>query len=144
MRTLDEVASQTIADPTLRASLATMFSTVALLLGMLGIYGVMSYTVTQRTREIGIRMALGARRGQVARMVMGKALRLAVTGVGLGLVGAYVTARWISSLFFGVSPADAATLSAACLLLIVAAAAASLNPMRHAVRVEPAVALRNE
>ena len=144
VRTLDEVASQTIADPTLRASLATMFSTVALLLGMLGIYGVMSYTVTQRTREIGIRMALGARRGQVARMVMGKALRLALTGVGLGLVGAYVTARWISSLFFGVSPADAATLTAACLLLIAAAAAASLNPMRHAVRVEPAVALRNE
>ena len=128
----------------LRATLATMFSTLALMLGMLGVYGVMSYTVAQRTREIGIRMALGARRSQVARMIMGKALRLAATGVALGLIGAYVAARWISSLFFGVSPADAATLSAACVLLIVAAAAASLHPMRHAVRVEPAVALRNE
>jgi ABC-type antimicrobial peptide transport system permease subunit len=111
---------------------------------MLGIYGVMSYTVAQRTREIGIRMALGARRSQIARMIMGKALRLAAIGVGLGLIGAYAAARWISSLFFGVSPADAATLIAACLLLIGAAAAASLHPMRHAIRVEPAVALRNE
>jgi ABC-type antimicrobial peptide transport system permease subunit len=138
------VAKQTIADPTLRATIATMFSTIALLLGMLGVYGVMSYTVAQRTREIGIRIALGARRSQVARMVMAKALRLAATGVALGLTGAYVTARWISSLFFGVSAADAATLSAACLLLIGAAAAASLHPVRHAVRVEPAVALRTE
>ncbi len=144
VRTLDAVADQTIADPRLRATLATAFSTLALLLGMLGIYGVMSYTVAQRTREIGIRMALGARRSQVARMIMTKALRLAAMGVALGLIGAYVAARWISSLFFGVSPADAATLSAACVLLIVAAAAASLHPMRHAVRVEPAVALRNE
>ena len=144
VRTLEDVADQTIADPRFRATIATAFSTLALMLGMLGIYGVMSYTVAQRTREIGIRMALGARRSQVARMIMGKALRLAAIGVGLGLIGAYAAARWISSLFFGVSPADAATLSAACVLLIVAAAAASLHPMRHAVRVEPAVALRNE
>jgi putative ABC transport system permease protein len=144
VRTLDDVADQTIADPRLRATLASAFSTLALMLGMLGIYGVMSYTVAQRTREIGIRMALGARRSQVARMIMGKALRLAAIGVGLGLIGAYAAARWISSLFFGVGPADAATLSAACLLLIGAAAAASLHPMRHAIRVEPAVALRNE
>jgi putative ABC transport system permease protein len=144
VRTLDDVADQTIADPRFRATLATAFSTLALLLGMLGIYGVMSYTVAQRTREIGIRMALGARRSQVARMIMGKALRLAAIGVGLGLIGAYAAARWISSLFFGVSPADAATLSGACVLLIAAAAAASLHPMRRAVRVEPAVALRND
>jgi putative ABC transport system permease protein len=144
VRTLDQVADQAIADPRLRATLATAFSTVALLLGMLGIYGVMSYTVAQRTREIGIRMALGARRSQVARMIMGKALRLAAIGVGLGLIGAYAAARWISSLFFGVTPADAVTLTAACALLIVAAVAASLHPVRHAVRVEPAVALRSE
>jgi putative ABC transport system permease protein len=144
VRTLDDVADQTIADPRLRAALATAFSTLALMLGMLGVYGVMSYTVAQRTREIGIRMALGARRSQVARMILGKALRLAAIGVGLGLIGAYAAARSISSLFFGVGPADAATLSAACVLLVVAAAGASLHPTRHAVRVEPAVALRND
>ena len=91
VRTLDDVADQSIADPRLRAELATLFSAVALMLGMLGIYGLMSYTVAQQTREIGIRMALGARRSQLARMILGKALRLAVAGVGLGLVGAYVS-----------------------------------------------------
>jgi len=144
VRTLDDVADQSIANPLLRARLATMFSAIALMLGMLGIYGLMSYTVAQHTREIGIRMALGARRSQVAQMIMGKSLRLTAAGVGLGLAIAYIVARWISSLFFGVSPADAVTLGVTCVLLLATAALATAQPTRRAVRVEPAVALRNE
>jgi putative ABC transport system permease protein len=144
VRTLDAVADESIAAPRLRATLATLFSALALMLGMLGIYGLMSYTVAQRTREIGLRVALGATRAQVARMIMGKALRLAVIGVGVGLVVAYAAARWISALFFGVSPADAVTLVSACLFLIAGTIAASAYPLRHALRVEPAVALRND
>jgi len=117
---------------------------LALMLGMLGIYGLMSYTVAQQTREIGIRMALGARHSQVARMILGKALRLTAAGAALGLLISYVFARWISSLFFGVGPADAVTLAVTCVLLIVAAALATASPTRRAVHVEPAVALRNE
>ena len=144
VRTLDDVAEQSIANPLLRARLATMFSALALMLGMLGIYGLMSYTVAQRTREIGLRMALGARRSQVARMIAGKALRLTAAGAGLGLVIAYVVARWISSVFFGVGPADAGTLAATCLLLVAAAALATVQPARRAVRIEPAEALKND
>jgi putative ABC transport system permease protein len=144
VRTLEQVADESIADPRLRAMLATIFSALALGLGMLGIYGVMSYTVAQRTREIGIRVALGAGRGQVATMIMARGLRLAGIGAGLGIVAAYLVARWISSLFFGVSASDPFTLSAACLLLLAAAAAATAYPARRALRVDPAVALRAE
>jgi putative ABC transport system permease protein len=144
VRTLDDVADESIADPRLRAALATLFSALALMLGMLGIYGLMSYTVAQRTREIGLRVALGARHGQLARMMMAKAVRLAVAGVAIGLVAAYFVARSISSLFFGVGPADALTLGSACLLLVGAAAAASAYPTLQALRIEPMVALRNE
>ena len=144
VRTLEDLADQSIADPRLRAMLATIFSALALALGMLGIYGVMSYTVEQRTREIGIRVALGARRHQVANMIMVKGLRLASIGAGLGIVGAYLVARWISSLFFGVSASDPFTLAAACLLLLAAAAVATAYPTRRALSVDPADALRAE
>ena len=144
VRTLEDVADESIADPRLRAMLATIFSVLALGLGMLGIYGVTSYTVEQRTREIGIRVALGARRRQVATMIMASALRLAGIGAGLGIVGAYLVARWISSLFFGVSASDPFTLAAACLLLLAAAAVATAYPTRRALRVDPADALRVE
>ena len=144
VRTLEDVADDSIADPRLRAMLATIFSALALGLGMLGIYGVTSYTVEQRTREIGIRVALGARRRQVATMIMAKALRLAGLGAGLGIAGAYLVARWISSLFFGVNASDPFTLAAACLLLLAAAAVATAYPTRRALRVDPADALRAE
>jgi putative ABC transport system permease protein len=144
VRTLEDVANESIADQRLRAMLAAIFSALALGLGMLGIYGVMSHTVEQRTREIGIRVALGARRHQVAHLIMAKGLRLASIGVGLGIVGAYLVARWISSLFFGVSASDPFTLAAACLLLLTAAAVATVYPTRRALRVDPAEALRAE
>ncbi len=144
VRTLEGVADESIADQRLRAMLATLFSAFALGLGMLGIYGVTSYTVEQRTREIGIRVALGARRRQVASMIMAKALRLAGIGAVLGVVGAYLVARWISSLFFGVRASDPLALAAACLLLLAAAAVATIYPTRRALRVDPAEALRAE
>jgi predicted permease len=144
VRTLEEVADESIADPRLRATLSTIFSALALGLGMLGIYAVMSYSVAQRTREIGIRVALGARPHQVAGMIMTKALRLAAAGVVLGLAGASLVARWISSMFFGVSAADPVTLGAASLLLLLAAALATAYPTRRALTVDPAEALRAE
>jgi putative ABC transport system permease protein len=111
---------------------------------MLGIYGVMSHTVEQQTREIGIRLALGARGQQVASMIVAKALRLAGIGAALGIVGAYLLGRGISSLFFGVSASDPFTLGVACLLLLAAAAVATAYPTRRALSVDPADALRAE
>jgi predicted permease len=144
VRTLEDVADESIADPQLRAMLATIFSTFALGLGMLGIYGVMSYTVSQRSREIGIRVALGAQRRQVASLVMANAVKLAAAGAVLGVAGAHVVARWISSSFFGVSTADPVTMGAACLLLLAAAVMASAWPTRRALGVDPAEALRSD
>jgi ABC-type antimicrobial peptide transport system permease subunit len=144
VRTLEDVADESIADQRLRAMLATVFSALALGLGMLGIYGVTSYSVEERTREIGIRVALGAGRGHVAGMIMARALRLAGIGAGLGIVGAYVVARSTSSLFFGVSASDPFALAGACLLLVGAAAVATAYPTRRALRVDPADALRAE
>jgi predicted permease len=144
VRTLDDVADESIADPRLRAALASLFSALALMLGMLGIYGLMSYTVAQQTREIGIRMLLGAHRGQLAAMILGRTLRTTLLGIALGLGMAYVAARWISTLFFGVSAGDALTLTVTCLLLVAAALLAAAAPTRRAIRVDPSVALRNE
>jgi putative ABC transport system permease protein len=144
MRTLDNVADQSIANPRIRAGLASLFSALALMLGMLGIYGLMSYTVAQQTRELGIRMALGADRRQLALLMSVNALRLSLAGIGVGLLMAYVAARGLSTLFFGVSPTGLIALGGACAVLIVAALLAAAYPTRRAVRVDPAVALRNE
>ena len=114
------------------------------MLGMLGIYGLMSYTVARQTRELGIRMALGAHPTRLALMIVGKTLRLTLVGIGVGLVLAYVVARWISTLFFGVAAGDVLTLTSACLLLVAAAIVATAYPTRQAMRVDPAVALRTE
>jgi putative ABC transport system permease protein len=111
---------------------------------MLGIYGVMSYTVAQRAREIGIRMALGARAVDVRRMVLAQAFHLTAAGVLIGLASAFAIARWISSLFFGVGPADVTTLAVTCLLLMTAAFLATASQARRAVRIDPAIALRSE
>ena len=142
VRTLEDVADQSIADPRLRAGLASLFSALALLLGMLGIYSLMSYTVAQQTRELGIRMALGAQRSRLALMIVARSLRLTLVGVGIGLVLAYAVSRWISTLFFGVAAGDVVTLSSACLLLVAAAIVATAYPTRQAMSVDPAVALR--
>jgi putative ABC transport system permease protein len=144
VRTMEQIAAESVAERRFRALLIGSFSVLALLLGMLGIYGVMSFTVSQRTQEIGIRMALGARGEDVARMVVRQALRLTAIGLIFGLAGAFVVTRLISSLLFAVQPTDPPTFFIACLLLVAAAILASYLPARRAMNVDPAVALRAE
>jgi len=139
----DELAALTL-QPRFNAVLLGMFSGIALLLATVGIYGVLSYSVTQRTREIGIRMALGAAQRDVIRMVAGNALRLAGAGITIGLILVFALTRYLSSLLFEVRPTDPITLAGVCVLLAIIALAASWIPARHAARVDPLTALRDE
>ena len=120
------------------------FAVLAALLAAIGIYGVMSYSVSQRMREIGVRMALGAQPGKVMRMVMKRGLSLAGTGVAIGLFGAYSLTGLISGLLFGVEATDPTTLAAITVLLLIVAVIACLIPARRATRVDPIKALRIE
>jgi putative ABC transport system permease protein len=121
-----------------------MFSSLSLALAGLGIYGVISYSVAQRTSEIGIRMALGAQARDVRSLVAVQALALGAIGIGLGLAGALAATRALQSLLFGVGTADPATLAAVCALLAAVVAAAAYLPARRAARVDPMVALRTD
>jgi putative ABC transport system permease protein len=116
----------------------------ALFLAALGVYGVVSYAVSQRTHELGVRMAVGAARGDVVRLILGQGLRLALQAAAIGLVGALATSRVLAGLLFGVDPLDPATLVAAAALLALVALLASYLPARRATRVDPLVALRSE
>jgi putative ABC transport system permease protein len=142
--TMEEVLSGSIARQRFSTLLLGVFAGVALVLAAVGLYGVMSYSVAQRTREIGLRMALGAQRGDVLRMVVGQGLKLVLVGVAIGLAAAFALTRVMSSLLFGVSATDPATLAAISLLLISVAALASYIPARRATRVDPLIALRYE
>jgi putative ABC transport system permease protein len=126
------------------AALATAFGVLALVLTCVGLYGLHAYTVARRTRELGIRIALGAQRPRVIAMVLTGAVRLVVIGVALGLPGAWAGSRWVQSMLFGVKPADPATIAGAIAVLITAALAAAYVPARRAARVDPIVALRHE
>lgn len=142
--TLRQLVSGTIAEPRMFAILTAVFGAAALGLALLGIYGVISYTVAWRTREIGIRMALGAEAPSVLRMVMRWTLGLAAWGVLAGLLASLVLTRVLASQLYGVSPTDPATFGAVVLLLTAAALVASYLPARRAARVDPVVALRSE
>jgi putative ABC transport system permease protein len=144
IRPMSEVMEISTAQRRLTMAVLMIFSVVALLLASVGIYGVISYSVTQRTQEIGIRMALGAQRRDLLRMVVGNAMVLAVLGVALGAAGAFTLTRLMRKLLFNVEPQDPLTFIAVAVLLVCVAALASYVPGRRATRVDPVVALRAE
>jgi ABC-type antimicrobial peptide transport system permease subunit len=125
-----------------QTSLLTGFSVVALLMAAVGIYGLIQYSVATRTQEIGLRMAIGAQRGDIFRMMIGEGLALSLTGVVLGLVGAWWLGRAGSSLLFGVTAGDPLTFTTVSLLLTAVAIVACYFPARRAMRVDPMLALR--
>ncbi|HEX6185782.1 MAG TPA: ABC transporter permease, partial [Pyrinomonadaceae bacterium] len=141
---MEVVLSESLARQRFSMLLLGIFAGVALVLAAVGLYGVMSYTVAQRTREIGLRMALGAQKGDVLRLVVGQGLKLVLVGVVLGLVASVALTRVMTSLLFGVTATDPATLVTISLVLIAVAALASYIPARRATRVDPLIALRYE
>jgi putative ABC transport system permease protein len=144
VRTMEEVLATSVAPRRAPMLLLSVFAAVALLLATIGIYGVTAFYVTQRTQEIGIRMALGAQMSDVLKLVLRGGMLLAVAGVVTGLVGAYILTRWISSLLFGVSPTDWVTLAAVSVSVLVTALLACYLPARRATKVDPLIALRYE
>jgi ABC-type antimicrobial peptide transport system permease subunit len=144
MRTGTDLLQRSMAQTSFALVMLAIAAGVALVLGLVGIYGVISYVVSQRTREIGVRMALGADRGSVSGMVLRQAGALAVAGVGLGLAGAFGLTRLMASLLYGVDPVDPLTFAAVSSMLFAVALVASYVPARRAARVDPMVALRSE
>ena len=144
IRTMEEVRSMAVMSPRLNLLLFGLFAALALLLASIGIYGVTAYGVARRTREIGIRIALGANRSDVVRSVVSQSIRLVTMGLLLGLTGAFALTRLMTSMIYGVSSSDPATFSAVAFLLMFVALVACYVPARRAMRVDPIVALRYE
>jgi putative ABC transport system permease protein len=144
VRTMEQAVAQSVATRRFAMLLLTVFAVVALALASLGIYGLMSYTVAQNTREIGGRMALGAQMRDVLKLVIGQGMVLVFVGVALGLAASLALTRTIKNLLFGVSATDPLTFAAIALLLVAVALLACFVPARRAARVDPMIALRNE
>jgi putative ABC transport system permease protein len=144
VRSMEENIQSSVAQPRFRAWLIGIFGSIALLLAAIGIYGVMSYSVTQRTSEIGIRVTMGAQQSDIFRIIVGEALRLALIGVSVGVVAALAVSRLLKTFIFGVSASDPVTLCAVAALLTAVGLAASFFPAFRATHVDPIVALRYE
>jgi putative ABC transport system permease protein len=144
IRTMEQVVTTSVSGRLTNMLLLGAFAALALTLAAIGIYGVIAYTVSQRTHEFGVRMALGAARSDVLSMVVRHAALLAFTGVGIGIAGALALTRLLRGMLFGIGAADPATFATVSLLLIGVALLASYLPARRATRVDPAVALRQE
>ncbi|MGH9838934.1 MAG: ADOP family duplicated permease [Blastocatellia bacterium] len=144
IRTFEEVISRSVAPQRFNAVLLGVFSGLALLLAITGIYGVLSYSMSRRTSEIGLRMALGASAGNIMRLTMIQGMRLALLGIGLGAVGAWWLSSYLTALLFGIKPFDIITYAAVAALLLATALAACYLPARRAMRIDPAVSLRIE
>jgi putative ABC transport system permease protein len=144
VRTMDSMAAESVAPQRLTMMISMLFAALALVLAMVGLYGVISYSVTQRTHEFGVRMALGAERRDILKLVVGQGSKLIFMGVGLGILGALALTRFVSSLLYGVKPTDPLTFLTVTLTLIAVALLASYLPARRATKVDPLVALRYE
>ena len=144
VRTLDSIVANAAAQPRFRTVLLCSIAGIALLMAVVGLYGVVAYSVSQRTNEIGIRMALGAHRGDVLAMVLREGLLLAVVGIVGGLVAAIAATRILSGLLYGIAPTDAISFGVACASLLIVALLATYFPARRATKVDPLVALRHE
>ncbi|HEY4133202.1 MAG TPA: FtsX-like permease family protein, partial [Gemmatimonadaceae bacterium] len=144
VNTMEALVDSSVGQRRLSMILLEVFSIIAIVLASIGIYGVMSYSVTQRTRELGIRMALGAARSRVLALVVGQGMVLAGFGVAIGLVAALALTRFLSNQLFGIGATDPATFISVSVLLSLIALLATLVPAMRATRVDPVVALRDE
>ena len=144
VQTLEQLLGTSVAPRKFNMLLLAIFASVALILAAIGLYGVMSYSVSWQTHEIGIRMALGADRGDVLRLVVRQGMKMALIGLGLGLVGAFLVSRVLIGMLYGISPTDPLTFTGVSIVLLVVALLACLIPARRATRVDPIVALRAE
>jgi putative ABC transport system permease protein len=142
--TLEQARAESVASPRVTASLLAIFAALALLIAAAGIGGIMALTVSQRVREIGIRLALGARPSSILWMVLSQGLLLASLGVGIGIVGAVGLKTLVKSLLFGVTATDPATFAGVAFVLVAAAMIATYLPARRAAAVDPIIALRTE
>jgi putative ABC transport system permease protein len=142
VRTMEEAMAESVSQPRLRTTLVALFSGVALALSLIGVYGVMAYAVSERTHELGVRIALGADPHDIRRLVVGEGTRLTAVGIAAGIAGALVTSRGLGALLFGVSATDLTTFALAAIGLSIAGVAAAYLPARRASRIDPVVLLR--
>src|SRR4029434_4588916 len=144
IQTVPQLLEQALVQEQMLAKLSSFFSLLALLLACIGLCGLMSYDVARRTREIGIRMALGAQRRAVVGLIMHQTMLLVFVGVVIGLGAALISTRWLTSLLFGLTPNDPLTIALSSLLLLMVAGLAGFFPARKAAQVNPIIALRHE
>jgi ABC-type antimicrobial peptide transport system permease subunit len=142
--TMDDRISQVVAAPRFRTLLLSIFAAIAVVLAMAGVYGVVSFLVSQRTQEIGLRMAMGAGTGQVVKIVLSQGVLMAMAGLALGVAGAMATARFLSSMLFEVKPLDPLTYGVVALLVMLITVSACFLPAWRASRIDPMVALRQD